>query len=157
MSHAKTYLESFVDLDAEPEPTGIILCNQDYGSRLVYQEIENMSQNIITKYPQVEAENVTVYGYTKFLEEFENTGKPFPKSTVIGKRGNEKEWMDPYLSQTVLSESQRELFFDLRDSVLERWGHNLTVESDSDIDANLEAGEIRIIIEADTDANNRKK
>jgi hypothetical protein len=141
-----TYLESFVDLDAEPEPTGTILCNTDYGSGLVFQEIEDMGHNIISKYPQVNAENITIYGYTEFLKEFENTGKPFPKSTDIGKRGIEKEWMDPYFQQTILPESQREAFFDLRDSVLEKWKHNPTVESDSD-DDRLEAGEIRIVIE----------
>lgn len=137
-----TYLESFVDLDAKPVPTGVIICTQEYASSFVFKEMDKMNDNIVSKYPQVK--NVTVYGRDAFIREFDKPGATFPKSTVIGK-------YEPHDNdlETNMSRVERDTFFDVRTTILER---DRIRHGGAFGDSDLEAGEIRIVIEVDTDA-----
>jgi hypothetical protein len=137
-----TYLESFVDLDAKPEPTAVIICSQEYASAVVFREMDKMNDNIISNYPQVK--NVTVYGRDAFIREFDKPGATFPKSTVIGKY----EPHDNDLATTI-SRVESDTLFDVIDAIFERdrIRHGRAIGN-----SDLEAGEVRIVIEADTDA-----
>src|SRR5215217_2525315 len=77
-SHLKsTYLESYVDLDKNK---AILICNRDYASDKVKENINEMCKEILTKYPQIDI--VDVYGYTEFINAGKN-GMEFPKSSII--------------------------------------------------------------------------
>jgi hypothetical protein len=136
-----TYLESYVDLDAEPKPQVVILCNRDRSSARTRAVMNHMINAIYEEYSQID--NVEVYGYTAFLEEYDNKDnpKPFPKSTVISDH-MEQIGVDP-IETDPHTRDELETFFDLRDSVFQKWNINPTLESHG----NLEAGEIRVIIE----------
>jgi hypothetical protein len=138
-----TYLESYIDLEARPEPIAIILCTEEYASPKVFREMDVMNESIRKAFPEVK--NVTVYGRDAFIQEWEGTGKPFPKSTVIERRDLTDNRVD---LRTNLSNAERDNASDLIESEVQR---NKIPYGISDGDLNLEAGEIRIIIELDSE------
>ena len=101
--------------------------------------MDKMNDNIVSKYPQVK--NVTVYGRDAFIREFDKPGATFPKSTVIGKYEPHVNDLEPGV--------ERDTFFDVRDAILKR---DRIRRGGAFGDSDLEAGEIRIVIEVDTDA-----
>jgi hypothetical protein len=120
----------------------VIFCTQEYVSSIVFRELDKMNDNIRSNYPQVK--NVTVYGLNALIKVFGKRGTTFPKSTIIGKY----EPQDNELP-TNMSRVESDTLFDIIDSIFERnrVRHNRAVGN-----SDLEAGEVRIVIEAESDA-----
>ena len=135
-----TYLESFVDLDAKPEPVAVLICTEEYASDLVFREIDKMCNNIISNYPQVK--KVTVYGRDALIREFDRPGATFPKSTVIGPHEHHDNDLELYMSMV-----ETDTVFEVRDAIFKR---DLKFQSTLPGNSDLEAGEIRIVIEAES-------
>jgi|SRR5215207_2612626 len=145
----KTYLESWVDLDNKE---AILVCAKDYVSDKVKGEIDDMCKSILTSYSQIK--KVDVYGYSAVIETVENGEMKFPpKSSIIqpeivSANDNIPSIIINGIDEIHCDKETREdtqTFFDLRDSTLQQMGREPTLETGGDI----EAGEIRIIVEAE--------
>ena len=102
--------------------------------------MDEMRDNIFSKYPQVK--KVDVYG--RIIKEVESGNmKSFPKSTVIGKHEPHDEGIGGNATRPEI-----DTLLNVRDTIFQREkipGYNRGPDSQ------LEAGEIRIVIETDTD------
>jgi hypothetical protein len=143
-----THIESFVDLDTSYAVIWVL--NTSYGSKMIFDELKDMSQSIMKQYPKIT--KVDIYGHDAIMEEYDRGElKQFPKSSIIKPElegdkdqlpllmvdGIEYEYCDKE------TKKMAELFMDLRDNSFNEVNKKPVSESSGD----LEAGEIRIITE----------
>lgn len=140
-----TYLESYVDLEKKK---ATLICNRDYASDKVKENINEMCKEILDNYPQIKI--VDVYGYTELIKAGKN-GMEFPKSSVLQPElENDNNSIPSFVINGIdeihCDKDTREdaqIFMDLKDNTLQKLGFAPVSEMVGD----REAGEIRIIIE----------
>ena len=145
-----TYIESFIDLDVLKAV--IWIPYQSYVSDRVMEEIHGMVLSIIEKYPQIQ--KVDVYGRDAIIEAIK-TGefKEIPKTSIVQpelEEQNKDVIPSIMVNDTNLihcdeeTKEQVESFLDLKDNTLLKMKKEPGPSSER---GDLEAGEIRIIIE----------
>ena len=147
---SSTYLESFIDLDALKAVIWIPF--QSYVSDRVMEEIHGMVLSVMEKYPQIQ--KVDVYGRDAIIEAIK-TGefKEIPKTSIVQpelEEQNKDVIPSIMVNDTNLihcdeeTKEQVESFLDLKDNTLLKMKKEPGPSSER---GDLEAGEIRIIIE----------
>jgi hypothetical protein len=149
-------VESFIDLDALK--VVIWVPYQSYVSEAVMEEINDMVLSIKREYPKIE--RVDAYGRDAIIEAFE-TGefKQIPKSSIIQPEleGDKDAVQQIMIDGTDLihhdkeTKSKVEVFMDLYDNVLQKMNKAPAIEH-----GDIEAGEIRIIIETVNTPKNKE-
>lgn len=145
-----TYIESFIDLDGLKAV--IWIPYQSYVSDRVMEEIHGMVLSIMEKYPQIQ--KVDVYGRDAIIEAIK-TGefKEIPKTSIVQpelEEQNKDVIPSIMVNDTNLihcdeeTKEQVESFLDLKDNTLLKMKKEPGPSSER---GDLEAGEIRIIIE----------
>lgn len=145
-----TYIESFIDLNTSEAV--IWIPYQSYVSDRVMEEIHSMVVSIMEKYPRIQ--KVDIYGRDAIIEAIKaSVFKKIPRSSIIRpelEEQNKDVIPSIMVNNTNLihcdkeTREQTEAFLDLRDNSLLKMKKEPGLSSER---GDLEAGEIRIIIE----------